>query len=93
MRLAQLLVASLPTAWAAWDFINPPPPGATGDYHDNPVYKEGSSLTIAWVPDPQNSAAPVTVALWQLNAIGSGVVGDIEYITRQLQTPFMSVSP
>ncbi|KXX73316.1 Very low-density lipoprotein receptor [Madurella mycetomatis] len=59
--LARLVV--LPLAVAAIEFVNPPLPGDTGDFSENPVYEVGSSLEIVWTPAPEG--VPVSVVMWQ----------------------------
>ncbi|KAH8668681.1 hypothetical protein BX600DRAFT_460508 [Xylariales sp. PMI_506] len=66
----------LPAGLAAMIFINPPPFGAPGDFSQDTIYAEGSTVIIQWTAGIANK--PISVALFQLN--GSEPLYPFEYI-------------
>ncbi|OCK73371.1 hypothetical protein K432DRAFT_312958 [Lepidopterella palustris CBS 459.81] len=62
------------------DFINPPPFGRVGDFSNNPIYPQGSTIDIIWTQGKEG--VPVSVTLFQLN--GTQYMPDFEYITQSV---------
>lgn len=78
LPLAAVLVCLLCSVLCI-DFINPPPFGREGDFSSNPIYPEGSTITIAWTSDKADK--PVSLTLVQLN--GTEWMMPMEYIFRR----------
>ncbi|KAF2246690.1 hypothetical protein BU26DRAFT_606894 [Trematosphaeria pertusa] len=79
LPLAAVLVCLLCSVLCI-DFINPPPFGREGDFSSNPIYPEGSTITIAWTSDKADK--PVSLTLVQLN--GTEWMMPMEYIFQSV---------
>lgn len=65
MLALQLLLALgfLAAEGLSLTFVNPPTAGKNKDYSADPVYQEGSTVTIAW--SGSASGLPVTLSMFQ----------------------------
>ncbi|KAI0021617.1 hypothetical protein F4780DRAFT_272518 [Xylariomycetidae sp. FL0641] len=71
-------VACFHTLVLGTEFINPAPFSKAGDFSQNPVYEEGSTVNVAWTE--QTSGKPSSVTFFQVN--GTGFVQPFEIITE-----------
>jgi hypothetical protein len=62
------------------EFINPPPFGTKGDFSQNPIYVEDSTVNIAWTEGEKELGA--SLVLYQLNETDGQWFGEMEYLTR-----------
>lgn len=66
-------------------FVNPPPPGALGDFSQDPEYEYGTPVGVKWT----GSAASLT--LWQLQPGSTTTFGPSEYLIGRITGAFHTV--
>jgi hypothetical protein len=87
MHLLYVLFLGIFTAVSSISFTTPPEAGAVGDYSQNTIYIEGSTLNIQWTLDPADDEKTMSMTLSQ------DLPGDLfEYVLSRLPSySFLSI--
>jgi hypothetical protein len=80
LQAIQALLGLLPSAFAALEFVKPPPLGTSRDISNNPVYEIGSVVELAWTV--QENGSTLDLVLRQQNATPGEPYAYLEYIGR-----------
>ncbi|KAJ4306402.1 hypothetical protein N0V88_001202 [Collariella sp. IMI 366227] len=81
-------ILAFPWLASAISFINPPPPfGDINDFTSNPVYTEGSAITVVWT-DTKDTNIPFSVVVYQVdysnNEVKIPANQNFEYVVRNI---------